>query len=115
MKIYAIIAFVIAIVLTLLLAFGASLDPLLSWLISITLVTFAMFGFDKAMAKANKARVPESILLALTFSGGTVGALLGRYMFNHKTSKKSFRAKFWVVVVIQILIIIAYYYFRFTR
>lgn len=115
MKVYAIIAFVIAIILALLLAFGAALDPLLSWLISITLVTFAMFGFDKAMAKANKARIPESVLLALTFAGGTVGALLGRYMFNHKTSKKSFRAKFWVVVLVQIVIIIAYYYFKFTR
>ena len=115
LKIYAIIAFVLAIILTLLLIFGASLDPLLSWLIAITLVTFAAFGVDKGMAKAGRARIPEWTLLALTFSGGTVGALLGRYMFNHKTSKKSFRAKFWVVVVIQILIIIGYYYLKFSR
>ncbi len=113
MKIYGISAFIIALLLTVLLAFGVKLDPLLSWIIAITIITFAAFGFDKGMAKAGKARIPEAVLLALTFSGGTIGALLGRYMFNHKTSKKSFRAKFWVVVLIQIMIIVAYYYFKF--
>lgn len=112
---YSIVFFVVAVVLTVLLWQGAALDFLLSWLISITLVTFAAFGFDKGIAKANRARIPESVLLALTFAGGTVGALLGRYMFNHKTSKKSFRAKFWVVVLIQVLVIAGYYYWQFTR
>ncbi len=115
MKIYSIGFFVIAIVLTGLLWQGANLDFLLSWLIAITLVTFSAFGIDKGMAKAGRGRIPESVLLTLTFAGGTVGALLGRYMFNHKTSKKSFRAKFWVVVLIQILIIVGYYYWQFTR
>ena len=115
MKIYSIGLFVLAFILTLLLWQGIDLDFLLSWLIAITLVTFGAFGLDKGMAKAGRARIPESVLLALTFAGGTVGALLGRYMFNHKTSKKSFRAKFWVVVVIQIIVIGAYYYFKFTR
>lgn len=113
LKIYAIGSFVLAVIFAILLWQVAELDLLLSWIISITLVTFAAFGFDKAMAKASRARIPESVLLALTFAGGTMGALLGRYMFNHKTSKKSFRAKFWVVVLIQILVVVAYYYLKF--
>jgi uncharacterized membrane protein YsdA (DUF1294 family) len=114
-KIYSIGSFLVAIVLTIALWQGFELDFLLSWIIAITLVTFAAFGYDKAMAKAGRARIPESVLLALTFAGGTVGALLGRYMFHHKTSKKGFRAKFWVVVLIQIAFIVVYYYLKFTQ
>ena len=115
MKIYSIGLFVLAFVLTILLWQGIDLDFLLSWIIAITLVTFGAFGLDKAMAKAGRGRIPETVLLALTFAGGTVGALLGRYMFNHKTSKRSFRAKFWVVVLVQITFIVAYYYLKFTQ
>ena len=115
MKIYSIGSFLVAIVLTIALWQGLDLDFLLSWIISITLVTFAAFGVDKTMAKAGRTRIPETVLLALTFAGGTVGALLGRYIFHHKTSKRGFRAKFWVVVLIQIAFIVVYYYVKFTQ
>ena len=62
------------------------------------------------VAGTGRTRVPESILLALTFAGGTVSALLGRWLFHHKTVKGSFRLKFWLVVALQIALLAAYYF-----
>jgi uncharacterized membrane protein YsdA (DUF1294 family) len=85
-----------------------SLALVWSWLIAITVITFFTFGYDKAIADTQRTRVPELILLALTFLGGTIGAILGRIVFRHKTSKASFRVKFWVVLVIQIALLVLY-------
>jgi uncharacterized membrane protein YsdA (DUF1294 family) len=90
----------------------ARFDLLLSWLIAITAVTFAAYGYDKSIAGSDKVRVPERVLLGLTFAGGTIGALIGMRVFHHKTIKESFRRKFWAVVVLQIVIVLVYAWLR---
>jgi uncharacterized membrane protein YsdA (DUF1294 family) len=85
------------------------LDPLAAWLIAITVVTFLTYGYDKAIAGSGPTRVPERVLLALTFAGGTVGALVAMPLFHHKTIKGEFRLKFWLVVAVQIAVIVVYY------
>jgi uncharacterized membrane protein YsdA (DUF1294 family) len=93
---------------TLLLWQYASFHFVWSWLIAITVITFFTFGYDKVIAKSQLIRVPEIVLLALTFFGGTLGAVLGRLAFRHKTSKVSFRVKFWVAIAIQIILFVLY-------
>ena len=58
---------------------------LLVWLIVINLVTFAVYGIDKAKAKRGAWRVPEKTLFLLPLLGGSLGALLGMKVFHHKT------------------------------
>lgn len=58
---------------------------LLVWLAVINLVTFAVYGIDKAKAKRGAWRVPEKTLFLLPLLGGSVGALLGMRVFHHKT------------------------------
>lgn len=58
---------------------------LLVWLAAINLVTFAVYGIDKAKAKRGAWRVPEKTLFLLPLLGGSVGALLGMRVFHHKT------------------------------
>ena len=58
---------------------------LLVWLAAINLVTFAVYGIDKAKAKRGTWRVPEKTLFLLPLLGGSVGALLGMRVFHHKT------------------------------
>ena len=53
--------------------------------------------------------MPEAVLLALTLFGGTIGAILGMLVFRHKTAKRSFQVKLGLVIVVQVLLIIAYY------
>lgn len=105
---FAFITFGLTLAATLLLWQWASFDLVWSWLIAITVITFFTFGYDKAIADTKRTRVPEFILLALTFLGGTIGAILGRIVFKHKTSKASFRVKFWVVLLVQIALLVLY-------
>ena len=58
---------------------------LLVWLAVINLVTFAVYGIDKAKAKRGAWRVPEKTLFLLPLLGGSLGALLGMKVFHHKT------------------------------
>ena len=59
----------------------------------INTVTFLIFGVDKLLAKHPRfrQRVPEKNLLLLAVVGGSVGALLGMYLFRHKTLHRVFR------------------------
>jgi uncharacterized membrane protein YsdA (DUF1294 family) len=86
-----------------------SLDFLACWLVAISLTAFLAYGYDKAIARSRRTRVPEKVLLVLTLAGGTVGSLAGMFAFRHKTSKRSFQARLAGVVVIQVALIAAYY------
>ena len=85
------------------------LDPLLSWLLSITLITFLAYGYDKAIAGTRSVRVPEGVLLALALAGGTIGALAGMQIFRHKTRKTIFRLRFWLIAAAQVALIVLYF------
>ena len=72
-------------------------------LIALNLVTFAMFGIDKAKAQSGTWRVKESTLLTLALLGGTLGAYAGRALFRHKTRKQPFGANLFAIAVLQVL------------
>ncbi len=59
----------------------------------ISVVTFILYGADKAKAKRNAWRIPEKVLLGFSFLGGAVGGILGMLLFRHKTK----HWYFWVV------------------
>jgi len=105
---FGVITFSVAIILAVIIWWYFSIDFVLSWLIAITLVTFLTYGYDKAIAGSSRTRVPEKVLLALTFAGGTIGAFVGRALFRHKTVKASFRAQLWLVVGFQVFLMFVY-------
>ena len=67
-------------------------------------------GYDKKLAQNNKRRISEKTLLAFVLIGGTVGSGLGMLFFRHKTSKTSYLLKFWLIIILQILI--GWFYFN---
>ncbi|MFZ0267721.1 DUF1294 domain-containing protein [Caulobacter sp.] len=77
----------------------------------LNVLTFAIFGFDKAAAadKVNRgrSRVPERALLTLAAVGGSPGALLARPVFRHKTRKQPFSAWLTLIVFVQVAALIA--------
>nr|WP_314499611.1 DUF1294 domain-containing protein [uncultured Chryseobacterium sp.] len=79
-------------------------------LIILTFVTFITFGIDKRLAVRHRRRISESMLLILTFVGGTAGAVLAMMVFRHKISKKNFLLKIALIIALQF--IITYFYWR---
>lgn len=108
---YGLILFIVVILAAGYFWLGLTVDPLYSWLAAVNLVTFLTYGYDKMIAGSSIMRVPEKVLLILALAGGTIGALLGMYIFRHKTSKQEFKNKFLLVLLIQAVLIAAYYFF----
>jgi len=95
--------------------YGPALDWMQSWLAAVTVITFLTYGYDKLIAGTGATRVPERILLALAFTGGTVGALLGMRLFHQKTNKESFLERFGLIVALQAVAIAGWYLFLRPR
>ncbi|MBZ0331386.1 DUF1294 domain-containing protein [Halomonas sp. ANAO-440] len=66
----------------------------------LSVITFAMYGIDKAAAGKGRRRTPEATLLFAGLIGGWPGALIAQRLFRHKTRKQPFQAIFWGGVVV---------------
>ncbi len=103
---FALPGIVLAVVLFAVLDAGAQADWLFSWLAAWSVVTFVLYGLDKALAKTRAVRVPEVVLHVFAAAGGFVGGWLGRALFHHKTLHRSFTAVLalstaaWVAVAV---------------
>ncbi|OUD31775.1 DUF1294 domain-containing protein [Flavobacterium sp. FPG59] len=71
----------------------------------INLIAFTSIGYDKYLAKNHKKRISERTLLSFIFLGGTIGSGLAMIIFRHKTSKKSYLWKFWLLATLQIALL----------
>ena len=71
----------------------------------MSVIAFAVYGFDKSAAKRTARRVPESTLLTLGLVCGWSGALVAQQLFRHKTRKRSFRRLFWLSVIVNVLVL----------
>ncbi len=65
------------------------MDTLILIYLFLNLLAFLAFGLDKIRAKAQMWRTTERTLLAWCLVGGP-GALLGMWVFRHKTRKPIF-------------------------
>ena len=72
---------------------------LLSYLV-LSVITFTAYAFDKAKAKRNAWRTPESTLHFLALIGGWPGAAIAQQTLRHKSKKQKFRMVFWLTVII---------------
>ena len=70
--------------------------------ISINLVTFLAYWVDKRAAVRGAWRIPERNLHTLEMLGGWSGALAGQKILHHKNKKKSYRAEFAFVLIMQL-------------
>ena len=80
-------------------------NALLYYLIVINIVTFQVYGIDKWKAKQGSWRISEATLLILAVFGGSIGALLGMKVWQHKTMHKKFKYGLPLILIIQIILI----------
>lgn len=75
------------------------LEPLI---IAINALAFILMGYDKKNARIHKARVPEKVLLAMAFLGGSAGIWLGMQIFRHKTKHALFIVAIPLLISVQV-------------
>jgi uncharacterized membrane protein YsdA (DUF1294 family) len=86
------------------------MDILIYYFFILNGLAFALMVYDKHLAKTQKRRISERTLLSCVFLGGSIGSGLGMLTFRHKTAKKSFLLKFWLIITLQFLI--GWFYFN---
>ncbi|WP_281627352.1 DUF1294 domain-containing protein [Traorella massiliensis] len=79
---------------------------LVVYLFIINIITFIYMGLDKRKAKKHSFRIPEKVLLTLSFLGGSLGTLIAMHCFHHKTQKTIFKVGVPLLLIINIFMII---------
>ena len=76
---------------------------MLLYLLIVNAAAFALMLADKIKAKKNAWRIPEKVLFFAAIIGGSIGSLLGMYLFRHKTKHFSFIFGLPLILAIQVL------------
>jgi uncharacterized membrane protein YsdA (DUF1294 family) len=71
--------------------------------LGLSLITFAVYAWDKSSARRGGWRVSEAKLHILSLVGGWPGALCAQQVLRHKSSKQPFRRVFWTTVFINLI------------
>lgn len=77
---------------------------------AMNIINFLLMGIDKWKAQKGAFRIPESTLFIISLIGGSVGCVLGMYIFRHKTKQWHF-----VFTILAILLLQAGLYFFLAR
>ena len=76
---------------------------ILYYLIAVNIVGFIAMFADKRKAKKHMRRIPEKTLFLLAFIGGSIGSILGMYIFRHKTKHMSFVIGMPAILIVQLV------------
>ncbi len=74
-------------------------------LIVLNFIAFITYGIDKYKAKHNHYRFSESTLLLIALPFSALGALLGMYLFHHKTKKIKFMILIPLFLIVQLYLL----------
>jgi uncharacterized membrane protein YsdA (DUF1294 family) len=76
------------------------------YLIIINALGLLFMIADKQRAKKKRWRYSESFLLTVAALGGSIGTLLGMFLFHHKTRKPKFSIGVPILLIIQLILIL---------
>lgn len=85
------------------------LKAIVIYLAAVNIITFIMFGADKARAAKGRWRISEAALILAALLGGSTGALAGMRIFHHKTRHRKFTIGIPVILALQIILMVIYY------
>lgn len=83
---------------------------LIGYVIIMNLIGFFLMGIDKRKAIKRGFRIPESTLFIVALIGGSLGSLLGMYVFRHKTRHWYFVYGMPAILILHIIAIVALIY-----
>jgi uncharacterized membrane protein YsdA (DUF1294 family)/cold shock CspA family protein len=87
---------------------GYSMPVLFAYL-GLSLVAFFAYAFDKSAAVSGRWRTAEQTLHLLSLAGGWPGALVAQQLLRHKTNKQSFVFEFWLTVLVNVSVFVAWH------
>ena len=74
----------------------------LYYLLIVNALGLLLMLTDKLLAKANCRRIRERTLFLVAILGGSVGSILGMYLFRHKTLHPQFTLGMPLILALQI-------------
>ena len=77
------------------------MKPLLLHLLIINAAGLVIMLVDKLKARRNAWRISEATLLTVAAIGGSLGSLLGMYLFRHKTRHLKFTVTVPILLFLQ--------------
>ena len=78
---------------------------IITYVVMMNLVSFALMGIDKYKAKKKTWRIPEATLFLFALFGGSIGSTLGMFLFHHKTRHWYFRYGLPLILIVQLVCI----------
>ena len=85
------------------------LNLLLIYLIFANLLSFLLMGLDKYKARKRLWRIKESTLFLTSVIGGSLGSLLGMFLFHHKTKHTKFLIGMPVILIVHISVLFLFF------
>ena len=77
---------------------------LLLYLLLVNAAAFVLMLADKLKAQNGMWRIPERTLMGSALLGGSIGALMGMYLFRHKTRHPKFTVGIPAILIGQLLL-----------
>lgn len=77
---------------------------MIMYIIGINLIGFLSMWIDKRKSIKQEWRTPEKTLFYIALLGGSIGSILGMYLFRHKTKKLKFTIGMPVILICQIIL-----------
>jgi uncharacterized membrane protein YsdA (DUF1294 family) len=81
----------------------------------LSILTAFVYGLDKLLALKDQRRISEKTLHIFGLTGGWPGAYIGQQVFRHKVSKKSFRRRFFVTVLVNVAVLSAFLLLKYQQ
>ena len=79
---------------------------LLVYLVLVNAAGLLFMFVDKQKAQRGQWRIPEATLMLTAAIGGSVGSLLGMYLFHHKTRHSKFTVGIPLILLLQVALAI---------
>ena len=70
---------------------------------ALNILALALMGIDKWKARKGAFRIPEATLFIIAIIGGSIGSILGMYLFRHKTRHWYFVYGMPAILILQLL------------
>ena len=78
---------------------------LTAYLVLVNAAAFILMLLDKQKARRSAWRISEATLWGVAVIGGSIGAILGMYLFRHKTRHLKFTLGLPLILAVQVWLI----------